>query len=804
MTVMSRRLLAPAVALMRAMSMPAKLALLTLLVLVPLLLLIGLRATGKLEETRKLAREREAAAAVEALAGVVTQLQTHRGLTNRVLAGDAAAQGPRDATRARLGAALSTAEERLGAMPAGLVPTDAAAWRATVRTIAEGRHATQREEAFAEHTRAVERTRRLLVAVADQGGLMHDGEAATAYLIDIAVERLVPLTESLGLVRGQGAGVLARGDASSRERTQLLGRAEAVTRYLDEVATRVDALARVGGSAPATWKDARTAAERFAARAIETFNAEALPADTAGAFFDEGTAAIQAVVKVQEQVGTALRERIDARASAHRLAMTVELAVAGVGFALLAWLAAAFYISFRSALTALHQGMQAVASGDLAHRVDIPGRDELAGIGRLVEQMNERLSAMVAEIRSSAARVGMAGHQVSEGSAALSQRTEEQAASLRQTLATVQALSEAVAENAAAAGELDRLTGGLRTRAEAGGDAMRQTVDAMSQLETSSRRVGEIVGVIDGIAFQTNILALNAAVEAARAGEAGRGFAVVAAEVRQLAQRSSAAAGEIRQLIQQSGQQVEGSVAHIQNVGGVLESLVSGVRTASDSLRAIAAASARQSADLEQVSASVGNLDEITRRNAEMVTESAGASQDLVSRAAALSDAVASIRLRQGSADEARALVERAMPLLHSRGIRGAAEELHSKAAGFVDRDLYVFVIDRVGRYIVHGAKPEMEGKRVHEVPGIDGDRFLRDAWAAAEHGSGWIDYDIVNPGTGAVQPKTSYVVRLDDEHFVGCGVYRRGDTAAATAPAPAATRRAAPRGGAGAGLVPA
>lgn len=200
------------------------------------------------------------------------------------------------------------------------------------------------------------------------------------------------------------------------------------------------------------------------------------------------------------------------------------------------------------------------------------------------------------------------------------------------------------------------------------------------------------------------------------------------------------------------------------------------MRAASDSLRAIAEASARQSADLEQVSASVGSLDEITRRNAEMVTESSAASQDLVVRAALLSEAVGSIRLRQGSADEARALVERAMPLLTERGIRGATEELHSKSAGFVDRDLYVFVIDRMGRYIVHGAKPEMEGKRVHEVPGIDGDRFLRDAWAAAEHGSGWIDYDIVNPNTGAVQPKTSYIVRLDREHFVGCGVYRRQD----------------------------
>jgi signal transduction histidine kinase len=221
-------------------------------------------------------------------------------------------------------------------------------------------------------------------------------------------------------------------------------------------------------------------------------------------------------------------------------------------------------------------------------------------------------------------------------------------------------------------------------------------------------------------------------------------------------------------------------MARIQHVGALLDSLVAGVRDASDRLRSIAAASAQQSVELDSVARSVGDLDALTSRNAEMVTQSAAASNELVSRATALTGAVSSIRLRQGSADEATTLVARALDLIRSVGLQQARAELHSSKAGFVDRDLYVFAIDRSGHYRLHGAKPAMEGRRVHEVPGIDGDRFLADAWAAAEANGGWIDYDIVNPETGKVQPKASYIVPLDAQLLVGCGVYRLVDARAA------------------------
>ena len=176
--------------------------------------------------------------------------------------------------------------------------------------------------------------------------------------------------------------------------------------------------------------------------------------------------------------------------------------------------------------------------------------------------------------------------------------------------------------------------------------------------------------------------------------------------MRHLAQRSSAAAGEIRTLIGQSTEAVTASVGRIDGVSRTLDAVVTGVQDVSHRLRGIAAASAEQSKGLAEMSASVGNLDEITRENAKMVDESNFASQDLVERAEALRDAVASIRLRQGSADEARALVERAVACVAEVGLRAAAEQFRDRSQGYVDRDLYIWVVDRRGTYRVHGAKP--------------------------------------------------------------------------------------------------
>lgn len=169
----------------------------------------------------------------------------------------------------------------------------------------------------------------------------------------------------------------------------------------------------------------------------------------------------------------------------------------------------------------------------------------------------------------------------------------------------------------------------------------------------------------------------------------------------------------------------------------------------------------------------VGNLDEITQKNGELVEISNAASSSLVDRARMLTEAVASIRLRQGSADEARALAEQAVQKVRQMGLAAAGGLFRQRDGGFIDRDLYVFVVDRQAVYRVHGANPKMEGRPVSDVPGIDAERFRRDVWATAESGGGWVDYSIVHPETGKVAPKASFVMQLDEQLALGCGVYR-------------------------------
>ena len=771
-------LLAPVALLLQRLRMPAKLGLLGALLMLPLLWLTLSQLRTLSSTSQALHAEQDGAHTVAALLQLVAQVQAHRDLTQRVLSGDAAAQTERDAVRQQLRQSALAVDALIDTTQTFTMPEAWRPLREHFEALASGQRADRRDESIAQHRRIVDDARRLIFGVSQAATLTLDADAASNLLVDIVSNRLVSFSESLGAVRGVGATVLTRGEISARERLSLLGAVDDIARQIEEMALRMAALERSGNAVPATWVPARTSAQTLAQRTQTIFSSMALQAEPL-AFYTEASAAIDAAAALQGQLVEALLDGLARRAQASAWQLCVAVALSIGSIALLSYFGAAFYLSFHGSLQRMHRGIDIIAGGDLTHRIVIPGRDEMAEIGAMVERMNERMSSMVAEIRSSAARVGMAGKEVADGSAALSLRTEEQAATLRQTLATAQALSHAVASNSQAAGELDRLISALAQDAQTGERAMHDSSAAMGELQTGSQRMAEITAVIDGIAFQTNILALNAAVEAARAGEAGRGFAVVAAEVRQLAQRSATAAGEIKQLIAQSSQRVSASVARIEHVAQVLSALVQGVYTASSALRAIAGASAQQSADLEQVTQGIVNLDGITQRNADMVMHSSHAAQDLVARAAALNGAVASMRLRQGSADEAAALVARARHLLKSVGLAAASAELHSADAGFVDRDLYIFVIDRAGTYRLHGAKPAMEGHRVHELPGIDGDRFVRDAWAAVESGGGWINYDIVNPQSGAVQGKSSYVVALGRDLFIGCGVYRHDDPAA-------------------------
>ncbi len=286
-----------------------------------------------------------------------------------------------------------------------------------------------------------------------------------------------------------------------------------------------------------------------------------------------------------------------------------------------------------------------IAAGDLSSPLASGGADETAGLLAALDTMQTSLRAIVGQVRESAQSIQVASAEVAAGNTDLSQRTEQSASSLQQTAGSLEQLTGNVRQSADAASQANQLAVSASTVARRGGDVVAQVVSTMDEINSSSKRIADIIGTIDGIAFQTNILALNAAVEAARAGEQGRGFAVVAAEVRSLAQRSTGAAREIKSLIGASVEKVETGARLVQDAGATMAEIVASVQRVTDIIGEITAAAAEQSAGIGTVNGAVIQLDQMTQQNAALVEESAAAAESLKHQAQRLADVVGRFQL---------------------------------------------------------------------------------------------------------------------------------------------------------------
>ncbi|MEC9483138.1 MAG: methyl-accepting chemotaxis protein [Halomonas sp.] len=317
-----------------------------------------------------------------------------------------------------------------------------------------------------------------------------------------------------------------------------------------------------------------------------------------------------------------------------------------------------------------------IAQGDLSHRIADRGRNEIGQLFAAMKHMQTGLSRTVAVVRDSSGSIHIGTREIASGNTDLSSRTEQQAASLEETAASMEQLTATVKQNADNARQGNSLASEASATAERGGDAVDQVIVTMRGISESSRKITDIIGVIDSIAFQTNILALNASVEAARAGEQGRGFAVVATEVRNLASRSADAAKEIRALIETSASQVEQGATLVEGAGQTMDDIMASVKRVADIMDEISAASQEQSDGIEQVNQAVSQMDEVTQQNAALVQEAAAAASSLEEQAAQLESAVAIFRLAEGEAQHTRqvAAPERA-PALPARVLQPAVRK---------------------------------------------------------------------------------------------------------------------------------
>ena len=323
---------------------------------------------------------------------------------------------------------------------------------------------------------------------------------------------------------------------------------------------------------------------------------------------------------------------------------------------------------------------ETVAAGDLTSHIEVNSKDEIGQLLQALKDMNASLVKIVGEVRSGTDTIATASSQIAAGNMDLSSRTEQQASSLEETAASMEELTSTVKQNADNARQANQLAESASQVAVKGGSVVSQVVDTMSAINASSKKIVDIIGVIDGIAFQTNILALNAAVEAARAGEQGRGFAVVAAEVRNLAQRSAAAAKEIKTLIGDSVDKVEEGSKQVAEAGKTMDEIVGSVKRVTDIMAEITVASQEQTSGIEQINQAITQMDQVTQQNAALVEEAAAAAASLQEQASGLSQVVSVFKLDQDQRNPA-APARRVEPVLARTAPRQPPRVKHAIAA---------------------------------------------------------------------------------------------------------------------------
>jgi methyl-accepting chemotaxis protein len=495
----------------------------------------------------------------------------------------------------------------------------------------------------------------------------------------------VLVTESIGLLDaiGQVQDIAAQRAVLLRDlvmtynpavRRELQTRLNANTRLSVDASRRLETLAA----------ESPLAASRDAARKIVALEQElqgmekSVHTKVTDAQFDDAKAFVADTVAPRQQdlqnqlrdftratIGEA-RGSVERNRDSSRMVLTF---VAGLTLLAVAVGCSIAFFTTRGVVQPLHAAREValkVAQGDLSQEIESDGNDEIAQLVGALEWMRMSLADAVGDIRTAALGVREGAQQIESGNVSLAARTEDQAASLEETASSMEELTATVQQNAQSAGEANKLAKSTSAVATRGGEAVRGVVATMQGIHQSSSRIADISGVIDSIAFQTNILALNAAVEAARAGEQGRGFAVVAAEVRSLAHRSATAAKEIKALIGESTDRVAGGVREVENAGRTMDEIVASVQKVNSLVAEIAHASAEQLAGIEQVNRAIALMEGSTQQNTTVVEQAAAAAEHLAQQAQVLVQTVAKFKV-EGAVDEViqqRASVQPDIPLL--------------------------------------------------------------------------------------------------------------------------------------------
>ena len=573
---------------------------------------------------------------------VIQLTQQHRGLSALTLGGSSSADAPRSAKQQETDQAYAAMNAIIAAIPNKDILQAWAAGKTEWETLRQDVAAKRLSvpQSYAAHTALMPKLLKVADLMGDYYGLSLDPDKDSYQLIQAMFYQLPYLTEELGKTRAKGGGLLVRKEATAEDRATL---AATLGRVTDRQYQTLTAFNKAGDENPVIstqlgnkMRAANEASSQLAQLANDKIIQAASLDFAAPQYVSLATNAIDAQFELNSAASKLLESMITAKIADFYQTRWVMLG----SMMLLISIAAVFAVLISRSVTVPLQNAiylaQNVAQGNLICDFEVGAPNEVGQMLRALKAMNDSLRSIVGDVRGNIDNIGAATRDIANSNANVSSRLESQASNLEETVASIEELASTVRQNTENARQANELVGTASQIAGDGGKVVAQVVQTMSDINASSRRIVDIIGVIDGIAFQTNILALNAAVEAARAGEQGRGFAVVAGEVRNLAQRSALAAKEIKQLIVQSVEKMETGNRLANDAGKAMTDIVVSVSRITAIMAEVANASIEQDAGISQVTVAVTQIDDMTQQNAALVEQTAAASASLQEQAQAL------------------------------------------------------------------------------------------------------------------------------------------------------------------------
>ncbi|WDZ97197.1 methyl-accepting chemotaxis protein [Herbaspirillum sp. WKF16] len=586
----------------------------------------------------------------------VQLIQQHRGMSAVLLSGDESVAAARQAKAGEVDQALQALDEGLAAVQKD-EPRVAQALRAQKDAWIQVRDAVAAKRiagpaSFAGHSAVVAGMFEINSRLQDYFRYTIDPDFDSTQLINAAFVAMPSLTEDLGRSRARGAGLLVKKEIRTEDRLELAAMLERARDRLDAAQKAFGKAAEANPALKDKLGEAFAGAGRAGEGAIALAREQVLLPQELGyasdVYFKAFTGAIDEQFKAIGRMTEVLAAQLDEQNQVLRRNQMMVLAAIFLLAAVAAWLGVLITRSVTGpVLHSMHMARQ-VAACDLTVRIHARGRDETAQLLGSLNEMTGSLGGIVGNVRDSIDVIQVASREIATGNADLSRRTESQAASLEETASAMEELTSTVQQNADNARQANQLADAASKLAARGGEVVGGVVQTMGEIKDSSARIVDIISVIDGIAFQTNILALNAAVEAARAGEQGRGFAVVASEVRSLAQRSATAAREIKELIGDSVQKVDAGGKLVDEAGATMGEIVGSVRRVAGIMSEITSASHEQSIGIAQVNDTIAQMEAITQQNAALVEEAAAAAESLQKQAELLWNTVSVFRTADG------------------------------------------------------------------------------------------------------------------------------------------------------------